>query len=70
MMVNLDRRSRRPILEMSSPSIVMVPDAGSIMRNKPKVKDDLPAPVRPTTPIWNIKKSKLESFLILDKKFG
>ena len=31
----------------------MFPAAGSIMRNRPRVREDLPAPVLPTMPTWN-----------------
>ena len=51
-MVNLDLRSCKPSLVTSSPSIVMVPDAGSKRRNTEYVKDDFPAPVLPTIPIY------------------
>ena len=49
-MVNLDLRSYNPNLVISSPSIVIVPDAGSRRRNIDSVREDLPAPVRPTIP--------------------
>lgn len=50
-MAKRDRRSCSLILEMSSPSMWMLPDRASRKRNKARVSDDLPAPVRPTTPI-------------------
>lgn len=50
MMVILKRRSCRPILAMLTSSIMISPSAGSLMRNKPRVRDDFPAPVRPTMP--------------------
>ena len=46
-----DRNSCKPILEISTPSITMEPPADSMIRNKARVKEDLPAPVRPTIPI-------------------
>ena len=36
------------------PSITILPPALSRIRNKAKVRDDLPAPVRPTMPICQI----------------
>ena len=51
-MVTLDLRSSSPIEEMLIPSIRMFPPAGSMMRNIAKASDDLPAPVRPTTPTY------------------
>ena len=54
MIVSLERRSCSPIVAISIPSIKILPPALSRMRNKAKVRDDLPAPVRPTIPIcWN-----------------
>ena len=35
---------------MSTPSMTIFPADGSMIRNKPRVRDDLPAPVRPTMP--------------------
>ena len=56
MIVSLERRSCSPIVAISIPSIKILPPALSRMRNKAKVRDDLPAPVRPTIPIcWNDK---------------
>lgn len=54
MIVSFDRTSPSPILAMSSPSMYIEPPAASRMRNRQRVRDDLPAPVRPTTPILNI----------------
>jgi hypothetical protein len=51
-MIIIDLRSSRPIEEMLTPSIRMVPPAGSSMRNIAKASDDLPAPVRPTIPTY------------------
>ena len=52
MIVSRDRKSWSPILEMSIPSIQMLPPALSRIRNKAKAREDLPAPVRPTIPTW------------------
>ena len=57
MIVSLERRSRSPIVAISIPSIKILPPALSRMRNKAKVRDDFPAPVRPTTPICKKKKT-------------
>ena len=46
----LDLRSSRPKVAMSILSISMLPSTASMMRNIARVSDDLPAPVRPTTP--------------------
>ena len=51
--VSLDLRSYKPMCAMFMPSILMEPPAGSMMRNKDSVMEDLPAPVRPTTPTCN-----------------
>ena len=50
MMVSRDRRSCSPIAAISKPSIRIRPPALSRIRNKAKVRVDLPAPVRPTIP--------------------
>jgi hypothetical protein len=47
------RRSSSPIVEVLSPSMIMLPLVGSIIRNKASVRLDFPAPVRPTTPIFS-----------------
>ncbi len=47
------RRSIRPIVLVSSPSMLMCPSSASIMRNKESVNELFPAPVRPTTPIFS-----------------
>ena len=44
------RRSWSPISVILTPSTVMMPPAGSMRRNRPIVREDLPAPVRPTIP--------------------
>jgi hypothetical protein len=49
-MDSLERKSSRPILEISTPSIKMVPEEGSISRKSTVVRVLLPAPVRPTIP--------------------
>ena len=51
-MVSFDLRSCSPIMVMSQPSILTQPCAGSIRRKRPSIREDLPAPVRPTTPSW------------------
>ena len=48
--VSLERKSRNSSDAVSSPSMVIVPEAGSNNRKRAKVKDDLPAPVLPTMP--------------------
>ena len=50
--VSFSRRSCRPILAMSTPSTRMRPLAASMMRNRDRAMEDLPAPVRPTMPSW------------------
>ena len=52
MMVSLERRSCNPMSAMSSPSMIIFPWVASMMRNKARVREDFPAPVRPTMPIW------------------
>jgi len=37
---------------MFTPSIIILPSAASIILNKARVRDDLPAPVRPTMPTY------------------
>lgn len=49
-MVILNRRLCRPILAMFTPSMMISPSEDSLIRNKPRVSDDFPAPVRPTMP--------------------
>ena len=61
MIESLERRSLSPIFEMSIPSIVMLPQQDSMMRNKASVIEDFPAPVRPTIPIYMQKQSKVFS---------
>ena len=50
-MVRFDLRSNSPRSLVSMSSITTRPVAGSISRNRPKVRELLPAPVRPTMPI-------------------
>lgn len=51
-MLNLERKSWRPILHMSTSSIKMLPCLGSTMRKSACINVDLPLPVRPTTPTF------------------
>ena len=51
-MVSLDLRSWRPILAMLMPSMNISPLAASMIRNNPMVREDFPAPVLPTIPIF------------------
>ena len=44
-------QSNSPIVQMSTPSIRIVPETGSIILNSANNNDDLPAPVRPQTPV-------------------
>ncbi len=50
MMVMALLRAPSPMREMSTPSTEMDPEAASTMRNRDRVSEDLPAPVRPTMP--------------------
>ncbi len=52
--VSLDLRSCRPIFSVMTSSMTMLPAAASMIRNRPKVMDDLPAPVLPTIPTYKI----------------
>ena len=47
-----ERRSYRPMLAMSRPSMTMRPLLGSTMRNSVSSRVDLPHPVRPAMPTW------------------
>lgn len=40
--------------EVSTPSMLMLPPAASIMRNKLNVRELFPAPVRPTMPTFSL----------------
>ena len=51
-MVSCDLSWWRPKVLISLPSILMLPPAASMIRNRLKVRDDFPAPVRPTIPTW------------------
>lgn len=46
---------------MLTPSIFIAP-VGSAKRNKVESNEDFPAPVRPTTPIWNHEERKTQCF--------
>lgn len=46
-------RSCKPIVEMSTPSIIIDPSKYASL-NRPWIIDDFPAPVLPTIPICNI----------------
>jgi len=48
--VRRPRNVCKPIFDMSTPSTRIDPSAASTIRNKLRVKDDFPAPVRPTIP--------------------
>jgi len=61
MIVSFDRKSCRPRVAISSPSMMILPMAFSIMRNNAMVSEDFPAPVLPTIPIF---KSKEKSFFL------
>ena len=65
MIESLERRSLSPIFEMSIPSIVMLPQQDSMMRNKASVIEDFPAPVRPTIPIYMQKQSKVFNDILI-----
>ena len=52
MTVSLDLRGCSPIELVYLPSMIICPDAASMIRNRDKATVDLPAPVRPTTPTY------------------
>jgi len=52
MIVRPDLNLVNPIWAMSTLSILILPEAASIILNKERVMDDLPAPVLPTMPIF------------------
>ena len=52
MIVSLVLRSCRPMSDTLTPSMTIRPSAASMIRKSASVKDDFPAPVRPTTPIY------------------
>ena len=66
MMDSLLLRSFSPSSRMSISSMLIVP-VGSAKRNKVESKDDLPAPVRPTTPIYNQKLKRVQLYTLLFK---
>ena len=51
--VSRDLSSWRPSRETSCPSTVTDPPLGSIIRKRARARLDLPAPVRPHTPIFS-----------------
>lgn len=51
--LSLPRRSWSPIVDMSIPSIIILPPDLSTILNRQFESVDLPAPVRPTIPICN-----------------
>jgi hypothetical protein len=52
--VNLDLKSYNPNLLTSTLSIKIVPSTGSMSRKRAKVREDFPAPVRPTIPTFSL----------------
>ena len=52
MIVSFLRSLYKAIWLISTSSMMIWPLEGSMSLNNDKVKDDLPAPVRPTTPIY------------------
>ena len=65
MMVILDLRSFKPNTEMLILSMKIEPPADSMIRNRARVSDDLPAPVRPTIPTYTIDKQVETEFKIM-----
>ena len=61
-------RSFSPSSRMSISSMLILP-VGSAKRNKVESKDDLPAPVRPTTPIYNQKLKRVQLYTWLFKSY-
>ena len=51
-MVIFDLKSWRPMFAILRLSTNIFPAAASMILNNARVMDDLPAPVRPTTPIY------------------
>ncbi len=43
-------RASKPILATSTPSSITLPEVTSMRRNSASISEDLPLPVRPTTP--------------------
>ena len=48
----------------------MCPAAASMIRNRERVKEDFPAPVRPTTPIWMVINLELINNMIIYNKIS
>ena len=65
--VSLPRTSWRPKSASVCPSISIDPPAASMIRNRARVSDDFPAPVRPTMPSYkdDSKTSDFQIFFIL-----
>lgn len=59
-MLRFPRRSWSPIVDISIPSIIILPPDPSRTLNKQFVSVDLPAPVLPTIPTWNRKFSGID----------
>ncbi len=53
MMVIADLKVFNPSSAMLIPSILMQPPSASMILNNPRVNDDFPAPVWPTTPTFS-----------------
>lgn len=62
-MVSLERNVCNPNLDMSISSITILPPAGSIILNKLNVKEDFPAPVRPTIPTYTFIENQRSTYL-------
>jgi hypothetical protein len=58
MIARRERRECRFICEMSRPSMCMDPCLASKNLNSASVKEDLPAPVRPTMPIRSLRSTR------------
>ena len=69
MIVIRDRSVCNPNVEISIPSIVILPPADSIILNKLRVSDDFPAPVRPTIPTWKFKNKSNRWYTHLKQAF-
>lgn len=52
MILNLDRKSCSPMVEMFTPSNISCPVVGSTMRKSVCMRVDLPLPVLPTKPVF------------------
>ena len=53
MMASRRRKSSSPIVEVFNASMLILPSLGSMIRNRARVSELFPAPVRPTTPIFS-----------------